>query len=69
LNNLKNIFQAAPALTGITSNFTFPQTAESIEKRLPAPYTTRAGGADQEGHPAKVKVKGRQESRRLMLDL
>jgi len=27
--------------------------ARRIEKRLPAPLTTRAGGAYEEGHPVK----------------
>jgi hypothetical protein len=35
LNNFKIIFQIAPALTGITFNFTTPETAGIIEKRLP----------------------------------
>ena len=35
-----------------------------------SPPTTRAGGADREGHPAGVKMKrGRQESRRIEGDL
>jgi len=40
-----------------------PKPAEIIEKRLPLPHTTRPGAADQNGHPAKVKTKGRQQSR------
>jgi len=38
-----------PALTGITSNFTSPQIADAIEKRLPAPLTTKAGGVRSGG--------------------
>ena len=34
-----------------------PRTARSIEMHLPAPHTTRAGGADQEGHPGRVKAR------------
>ncbi len=35
-----------------------PKPAGIIEKRLPAPLTTRAGGADRDGHPCGVKVRG-----------
>jgi|GEM_PF-6660150 len=45
----------APALTGITSNFTSPQTADSIEKRLPPPTTQEQAESDQDGHPDRVK--------------
>jgi hypothetical protein len=34
------------------------KTAGIIEKRLPAPHTTRAGWADRDGHFGKVKGKG-----------
>jgi len=43
----------APALASITSYFTSPQTADSIEKRLPAPHTTRAGGVRSRGAPGQ----------------
>ena len=55
LNNIENIFQMAPALTGITSNFTFPQTAGSIEKRLPTPSPQGQAESDRNGHTGKVK--------------
>ena len=47
----------APALTGITSNFTSPN--RRFNRKAPAsPQTTRAGGDDQDGPPARVKAKG-----------
>jgi len=56
LNNIENIFQMAPALTGITSNFTFPN--HRFNRKAPAtPHTTRPGEADQDGHPDRVKAK------------
>jgi len=58
LNNLENIFQSTPALTGITSNFT-PQNHRNNEKAPATPKTTRAGGANQDGHPGKLKARGR----------
>jgi hypothetical protein len=58
LNNLKNILQAAPDLTSITSNFTFPQTAGSIAKRLPSPTPQERAKAEQDGHPGRVKREG-----------
>ncbi|MBE0524439.1 MAG: hypothetical protein IBX40_08945 [Methanosarcinales archaeon] len=57
LNNLENIFKAAPALTGITSNFQLPKTADSIEKRLPPPTPQDRAESDQDGHPDKVKTR------------
>ena len=46
----------APALTDITFNFTFPN--RRFNRKAPAtPLTTRPGGADQDGHPARVKAK------------
>ena len=37
LNNLKNIFQAAPALTGIRSNFTSPRPPIKSKSASPIP--------------------------------
>ncbi|MDF1532867.1 MAG: hypothetical protein P1P72_11230 [ANME-2 cluster archaeon] len=43
-----------------TTQSPHPKPARRIEKRHPAPITTRAGGADREGHPGKVKeIRGR----------
>ena len=57
MNNLKNIFRAASALTGITSNFKSPN--RRFNRKAPAsPHTTRPGGAVQDGHPDRVKTKG-----------
>jgi hypothetical protein len=57
LNNIENIFLVAPALTGITSNFTFPN--HRFNRKAPAtPHTTRPDEADQDGHTGKVKARG-----------
>jgi len=57
-NNIANIFQVAPALTGTTYNFT-PQNHQ-INRKAPASPPKPQGQAesDQEGHPARVKTKG-----------
>ena len=42
-----------------------PKPAGIIEKRLPAPLTTRPGGADQDGHPGGVKRRGSGDDPRI----
>ena len=39
-----------------TSDRKINKTVGIIEKRLPAPYTTKAGGVDRNGHPGRVKT-------------
>jgi len=39
-----------------TSDRKINKTVGIIEKRLPAPYTTRKDGANRDGHPGRVKA-------------
>jgi len=52
LNNLKNIFLAAPALTSTTSNFT-PPNRRFNRKASASPLTTRAGGVSSKRAPGQ----------------
>ncbi|MBE0523103.1 MAG: hypothetical protein IBX40_02030 [Methanosarcinales archaeon] len=57
MNNVKNIFQAASALTDITSNFTFPN--HRFNRNAPASPPHHKGGRSRLGRaPARVKVRG-----------
>jgi hypothetical protein len=64
-NNIKNIFLVAPALTGITSNFTFPNPR--FNRKAPAsPLTKRAGGVRSGGAPGQREgERGQQPLKRV----
>ncbi|MBE0525088.1 MAG: hypothetical protein IBX40_12290 [Methanosarcinales archaeon] len=48
-----------PATTHLSINPHFAPNARRNNRKAPAtPHTTRAGGADRERHPGKVKARG-----------